>query len=142
MEKIYGIYPGYLEKEGKLETVNNLKEYELFFLLRALHDVNFRILHSGDDVDISDNVYAIGYLKQLTTKFGVEMEKPEKGKNGNLRTKSYIKWYDFWYNHFENMSEDEYDEFINACNNNEDITKYLPKTRWNEEVEEKGSNHK
>ncbi len=142
MGKIYGQYPGYLEKERKLEKVNNYNEYELFFLLRNLHSLIFKVEHDDETIDITEWKYGVGYLEQLTTKFGVEMQKPEKGKI-DLRTDSFWAWYNFWYNHFFNvLNEEEYDAFEKAYEKKQDVTAYLPKCRWNEQQVNENGIHK
>lgn len=141
MERIYGIDPGYLAKQGLLEKVNNYPEYRLFLLLRGLHSVSFYMAHEGEHIS-EDTELGIAYLEQLTTKFGVQMEEPGLGKEC-LRTESFYKWYDFWDNHFESLSSEEWNSFEKDINLGKDVTRYLPENKWNDqEVELIGGRHK
>ena len=133
MERIYGIDPGYIEKQGLIEVVNNKKEYELFQLLRSLHMTCFYMEHDGQEIN-EDTRLGIAYLENLTTKFGVKMKTPGPGIK-NLRTDDFMKWYDFWYYHFENMTQKEWKAFEKARKKGEDVSDFLPKGKWNDPEE-------
>ena len=57
------------------------------------------------------------------------------------RSKSYLAWYTFWYNHFNSMSKEEYDQFVDDKFSGKDISKYMPKGSWKDTYTEDVKKH-
>lgn len=138
-EKIYGIYSGSL----KLDLLEQCKEYEVWSYIQDCGGYIWRMNHDLADnrpwaknVDINKLIeaqYELEYLVYYTRKFGVTFDsEPKAGKHIEC-SESYNKWFQFWNNHFNNMSSKEFDAMNLAIENKEDLTKFLPKTKWNGE---------
>jgi hypothetical protein len=65
-------------------------------------------------------------VKQLS-KFGVDPESTTDRTNGE-----YWKWFRHWDSWKQNMTDDEWYVFDQRMSKKEDMTDYLPKTKWNE----------
>ena len=146
-EKIYGLYPAGLNED----QIQNAKEYQLYFFINQLGGQLFWLRHEWADgrLDVSyEEVkeekdilqYRIEYLVYQTKKFGVKFKsEPKAGEHIQKDDKSYWKWFNFWNSHFEKMPQDEFFKFQKALDKHEDVTDYLPKTKWNEDEESSGS---
>lgn len=145
-EKIYGIYAGPVLKVDKLEECD---EYEVWGTIQNLGNfifyTNHNLAHGRIDgcgnydarkdiyEDLENAQYALEYAVYFTKKFGVTFNREPKAGEHIQRSESYNKWYRFWNDHFNNMSDEDYKEFERLQRKGEDVSKYLPKARWNEE---------
>lgn len=142
-EKIYGIYSAGLNEE----KVENFQEWQFYSFIQDLGRTIFYINHYAADhaweiseeenvkmtKELNEHQYRIEYLVAKLKRFGVDVGEPTAGKHIS-KGEGYWKWYEFWENHFDSMSDEEREEFNRRCANNEDITEFLPKTSWNEGV--------
>ena len=130
--RIYGIDPGSIKD---VDAVNNLNEIDLWMTIDALGYhiwyCNHEMAHERiDRVDLTEEQYAMEYMVYQTKKFGVELRDPEEGKHIE-QSPSYMAWYQFYSNHFKNvLTDEEWNKFMLAKKNNEDITPYLPEGNW------------
>ena len=82
---------------------------------------------------LDDMRYGLDYLKYFTTRFGVEMAEPMIGKRVNDTT-SFNKWFNFYENHFNEFSQEQWDRFVQLRNARQDVTEYLPTTSWKDAI--------
>jgi hypothetical protein len=148
-QRIYGEDKGNLTPET-LEKIDQLlkedpKRAELFiyflfdecdlFCWRYNHlkPSGYEIPHTAETQKDYENVnYARFYLIGLTKNFGVTFE-PRDEMKVNM-SESFNKWYNFWKNFIQGMSEEKWQNFSKAFSNDEDISEYLPRNTWNDEV--------
>ena len=137
-EKIYGLYPAGLNPE----QIDGLEEYLIYFAINDLggyiwsinhrHSRRVDILTADELESLKKSQYQLEYLVNKTRKFGVEFSRePQKGQHVE-RSESYNKWFKFWNNHFEKMSNIDFYQFDMKLSKGEDVSEYLPKTKWNE----------
>ena len=69
--------------------------------------------------------YNLEYLVYYTRKFGVKFSKKPSATEHIERSKSYNAWFKFWHNHFESMSTDVYNQFVDDKFSGKDISKYI-----------------
>lgn len=135
--KIYGIYPGCLKD---LDAVAKLNELELFVNVECLgghiwwcnHQMNCGRI---EPIDLTEEQYALEYLVYQTTKFGVELAEPTLDKHVQ-KTPSYMAWYQFWYNHYQSLSNLDIAEYQAARQQGEDTSKFMPKGSWKDSFNE------
>ena len=138
-EPTYGIYPGIIKDPGR---INNLGEVELYFAIDHLGGYIWQCNHDMADgrmpeIDLLEEQYALEYLVYQTTKFGVELPKPEKGKH-ITPTPSYWAWFRFYDNHFKNvLTKEQWDAFLKAQDNNKDTSEFMPSGHWTDLLERK-----
>ena len=134
--KIYGIYPGCVDEE----KVKNLSEVDLFFVIDELGTAIWRCYHGMANhrmsvVDLTEDEYGLEYCIYQTTRFGVELDKPEIGKHLK-KTPSYDAWYKFYYNHFNKvLSQEEWDEFLKVRRAGGDVSRFMPSGDWRDLIE-------
>ena len=137
-EKIYGIYPGCL---SRLEEIENFSELDFYEAIDYIGGIIWRCNHDMADgrievVDLTELQYALEYLVDKTRKFGVELPEPEPGKH-LTPSKSYLAWFQFYYNHFHyTLTDEEWNKYQKAKKNKEDISKFMPKGSWKDLLEE------
>jgi len=135
--RIYGIDPGCIKD---VDAVNDMNEVDLWLTIDALGYhiwyCNHAMAHNRiKHVDLTEEQYAIEYLVNQTKKFGVELSDPEIGKHVQ-QTPSYLAWYSFYNKHFkEVLSKEQWDKFMIAKQNNEDISQYLPEGSWKDSMQ-------
>ena len=141
-KKIWGLYcPANYNPEKVLE-MTEMDVWKTIELLGAAlfwerHDKNKPWRQPGRTPDeIKDSQYALEYLVYYTRNFGVEFTREPSEEEHVENSQSFNSWYNFWKKHFENMSKQEYDEFILAKTQGKDITKYLPSKTWQEVCKE------
>jgi hypothetical protein len=104
--RIYGIYPGLLDNK---DQIDQLSEVDLYFKIDSLSKIIASTLQNAnykDRPNLIEAQYAIEYCAYQTSKFGVELAKPEIGKH-IVSTPSYEAWYHFYDNHFKRELTDE-----------------------------------
>lgn len=131
--KIWGLYPAFL----KPENIEQLDESEIW---EQIHLIGTNIYWDTEDLDkpwstktkesIEEAQYALEYLMYYTTKFGVEFTQEPSVTKHIERNISYTAWYNYWYNHFNNMTKEQYEEFVNARFCKKDTSKFMPKGSW------------
>lgn len=134
--RIYGIDPGSIKD---VDDFNSLDEIDLWMNIDALGFYLWYCNHEMSDgrmdyVDLTEEQYAMEYMVYQTKKFGVELGEPEEGKHIE-QSDSYMAWYQFYSNHFKNvLSKEDFNKFVLAKKNNEDITSYLPEGSWKDSM--------
>lgn len=131
-EKKWGLYPGVFEPE----QIDKLDEIDLWLKIDSLGNSLSTILHNEDkflDVspkDIIEAQYSLEYLIYRTKKFGVEFSREPSSKEHIERSKSYVAWYAFFKNHFDEMSPEEFRTFVDNKFVGNDVSKYIPNGNW------------
>lgn len=131
--KIWGLYPGFL----KPEEIDKLSEIEIW---EQINNLGNQIYWDGEDLgkpwstktkeDLEEAQYALEYLIYQTRRFGVEFPKEPNITEHIERTLTYTAWYSYWYDHFNKMSREKYEEFVNARFCGKDTSKYMPTGSW------------
>jgi len=131
--RIYGMDPGFLDNK---DEIDQLSEVDLYFVIDDISRIINSTINStyGNKINLIEEQYAIEYCAYQTTKFGVELDKPELGKH-ILSTPSYEAWYSFYDNHFNNkLTDAELSEYqINKKQGN-DVSNYMPKGNWKDNL--------
>lgn len=138
-EKIWGVYQTAFDPE-KIEELDEIDIWkkidnlggEIFW---AIHDFNKPWRNGESWEDITNAQYALEYLIYYTRKYGVEFSREPSVSEHVERSDSYNAWYNFWKNHFDSMSEEEYNAFVDDKFNGKDISKYMPTDTWKEHYE-------
>lgn len=132
--RIYGIDPGFLDNKDQIDT---LSEADLYFAIESLSRIIASTLHNVNNDNIPNLIekqYAIEYCAYQTKKFGVELAEPEFGKH-ILSTPSYEAWYNFYDNHFKReLTDEEYSEYQTMKKQGKDVSKYMPKGNWKDNL--------
>lgn len=133
--KQFGKYCGPLLEKDK-DSIKDWSEPKVFTTLQCLGSIVFRLQHDmadgriEEDLDLTPYQYAMEYLALQTSRFGVQIEEPKEGEHV-LTTKSYLAWYDWWYNYLDfSLSDDEWKDFKKRLENDEDVSMYRPEGDW------------
>ena len=137
-EKIWGIYNTFENPE----MIDTLEEIDLWkkidnlggMIFYAMHDYNKSWTKDVKMKDIIEAQYNLEYLVYSTRRFGVEFSQEPSANEHILRSESYNAWFRFWYNHFNNMPKEIYDQFVSDKLNGKDISKYLPSSNWQSSI--------
>ena len=140
-EKIWGLY----NTIENLEFLEKLDEIDIWKKIDNLGGVIFWTLHDankpwnqGVKVDhLIEAQYNLEYLVYFTRKFGVEFTREPSATEHVERSDSYNTWFKYWHDHFESMSQEEYNQFVDDKFNGKDISKYMPKGNWKDLLEQK-----
>lgn len=130
--RIYGIDPGSIQD---VEKVNNLSEIDLYFAIDAMGRHIWRCRHEMNhgripQIDLTEEQFALEYMVNQTTKFGVELSPPEVGKHITATT-SYNIWYQFYSNHFKNfLTNEQWNAFQQAQRDGQDTSAFMPSGNW------------
>lgn len=133
-EKIWGIYNTF----DKPEAVEILEEIDIWKKIDNLGNSIFWAMHNAGQPravkiskkDLIDAQYNLEYLVYSTRRFGVEFSKEPSETEHVQRSESYNAWFRFWYNHFESMNPEVYNQFVNDKLSGKDISKYMPSGSW------------
>ncbi len=79
--------------------------------------------------------YNLEYLVYFTRKFGVEFSKEPSESEHVERSESFNAWFGFWNNHFNSMSPETYNQFVNDRFAGKDISEYMPTGSWKDSLE-------
>ncbi len=142
-EKVYGKYPGCLDKDFIEKWCNSddiYSEIQIFLKCEninlAWHQMN-HLFPSGrnlisqtskNDKYAEELKYAKYFLIAQTEKFGVKMEKA-KNRSWIMMGSSFMKWYNYresFFDSLDNLSDEDAQLFALAYNQHEDLSKYLP----------------
>lgn len=135
--RIYGIDPGCIKD---VEMINSLSEVDLYFMIDALGERIWRCKHYMahgriPEIDLTEEQFALEYMIYQTTKFGVELPKPEIDKHINV-TPSYRAWYKFYENHFKcTFTDEQWKEFQRAQESGQDTSAFMPSGKWTDLLE-------
>lgn len=123
--------------EKRKELIENFDEVMSYFFIDSIGGFIWRANHDASHGRIEMTPELQQALNELheeqtlcvnqLTKFGVDPESAKDRANGD-----YWKWYGHWKNWVESMSDEQWNEIDRRMNNEEDITEFLPKIKWNE----------
>ena len=138
MEKIWGIYNTF----DNAESLNQLDEIDIWKKIDNLGSALFWINHDFDKpwrIDASpeqllEAQYNLEYLVYSTRRFGVEFSKAPSSTEHVERSETYNAWFEFWHDHFESMSNEEYNKFVEDRFSGKDISKYMPSGTWKDNL--------
>lgn len=134
--RIYGIDPGCCDPEA----ISNISELDLYFQIDAMSGHIWWCQHEMshgriENIDLTEEQYALEYMVYQTTKFGVELPEPQMDKHV-IATPSYNAWYKFYTNHFKHvLSNQERKAFQEAHRTGKDITPFMPTGSWKDSLE-------
>lgn len=130
--RVFGIDKGSIQD---VEKINNLSEVDLFLAIEGLGGHIWRCMHDMshgriEEIDLTEEQYALEYMVYQTTKFGVELPEPQPYKHIE-KTPSYNAWYNFYRTHFkETLSQEEWDAFAIAKKSGMDVSQFMPTGDW------------
>ena len=135
--RIYGIDPGCIKKPEEFDTMS---EVDLYLIIDAMstyilnHKLN--MAHGKiPEVDLTEHEYALEFMIYQTNRFGTELSDPQINQHINP-TPSYHSWFEFYNYHFKNvLTDEEWNAFLEARKNNEDISAFLPKGNWKDALD-------
>jgi len=133
-EKLWGIYntfddPEMLENLSEIDTwkkIDNLGG-AIFW---AMHDAGKPWSANISAQELINAQYNLESLVYSTRRFGVEFSKEPSATEHVEKSESFNAWFKFWHNHFESMSHEVYNQFIDDKSNGKDISKYMPSSNW------------
>jgi len=118
--------------------IDGFSEVLAFFYIDTIGGIIWRTNHdashgryeitSAMQTDLENMSKLQQYCVQTLTKFGIDPESAKNRPDGD-----YWKWFDHWNSWRDNMSNEEWMAFDIKMSNNEDLTDFLPKHKWNEE---------
>ena len=125
MDKVWGIYHTYSVPE--LYTDN---EFLLWEKISSLEPILRGI--EENDVFNRELDYNLDFLIYSTRKYGVEFDCEPSSTRRIEKSESFNKWFTFWENHRKTLDTCKYAEFLHKLVNNEDVSEYMPDTKWND----------
>lgn len=137
-EKLWGIYNTF----DNPEIFETLDEIDIWKKIDNLGSSIFWATHDAGkpwatNVSIKELInaeYNLEYLVYLTKRFGVEFSKEPSANAHVERSESYNAWFKFWHDHFESMSPDIYNQFVDDKFSGKDISKYMPSGSWKDSL--------
>jgi len=139
-EKVWGVY-NTLENPETLETLDEFDIWKMIdnlggFIYWAIHDATKPwATVSLTSKELIEAQYNLEYLVYFTRKFGVEFSKEPSATEHVEKSETYNVWFSFWHNHFNSMSTEVYDRFVDDKFNGKDISKYMPNGSWKDILE-------
>ena len=139
-ERIWGIYNTF----DNPEAFKTLGEIDIWKKIDNLGGSIFWAIHDADKPwtantplkDLIDAQYNLEYLVYSTRRFGVEFSKEPSTYEHVERSESYNVWFRFWHNHFESMTPEIYNQFVDDKLRGKDISKYMPSGSWKDLLEQ------
>ena len=135
--RIYGIYPGCIKKPEAFDTMS---EVDLYILINAMSEhlwkCKLNMAHGKiPEADLTEEEYALEFMIYKTKRFGTELPDPQINKHV-IPNSSYHSWFEFYNYHFKNvLTDEEWNAFLEARKNNEDISAFLPKGNWKDALD-------
>ena len=128
------------------ENIKDIQEFELFLCIHDIGGMIWRHRHEffHGRLLISEENYenTLEYLNKvqevnisILPNFSVDPKSVEDRKNGE-----YWKWYTFWKEWMDSFSDEKWAKFGKAMKKKENLTKFLPKEKWNKELKIKEKN--
>jgi len=138
-EKIWGLYNTFdnpeifetLEEIDIWKTIDNLGG-AIFW---ARHDAGKPWAANPSAKELNDAQYNLEYIVYSTRRFGVEFSREPSADEHVERSESYNAWFTFWHDHFNSMSPEVYNQFVEDKSNGKDISKYMPLGNWKDSLE-------
>lgn len=139
-EKIWWIYNTLDNPESfeKLEEIDIWKKIDSLggAIFWARHDADKPWAANVSTKDLIDAQYNLEYLVYSTRRFGVEFNKEPSDTEHVERSESYNAWFRFWHDHFESMTTEVYNQFVDDKFSGKDISKYMPSGNWKDSLVE------
>lgn len=138
-EKIWGLYNTFDNPEI-IETLDEIDIWKKIdnlggLIFWSLHDQGKPWANNMSTKDLVEAQYNLEYLVYSTKRFGVEFSKEPSATEHVERSESYNAWFRFWHNHFESMSPEVYNQFVDDKFSGKDISKYMPSGNWKDYLE-------
>ena len=137
--RIYGQDTGSLSPEA-VELCNNGDEAQLYHLINWLGGIKWRTNHDAADgrlkmtPELQNELYEIQYSQEYavlkTTRFGTTIPAPDKEGEHVPRAEPYDRWFRWWKDYFESMSDEEFREYDKATSAKEDVSRFRPAGDW------------
>ena len=139
-EKLWGVYNTFDNPE-MVETLDEIDIWKKIDNLSgsifwAIHDTGKPWATNVSTKDLIDAQYNLEYLVYSTKRFGVEFSKEPSSTEHVERSESYNAWFKFWHDHFESMSPEVYNQFVDDKFSGKDISKYMPSGSWKDLLEQ------
>ena len=125
-----------MEQQQK-EQIDKASEEILYFIINDLGGLIWRINHDVSDgrideypnmlEDLKNMRETQNYCVSLLTKFGVDPKSVNDRENG-----SYWKWFHFWDNWKNNLTNEQWEQLDNKISKEEDYSEFLPTNKWND----------
>lgn len=140
MEKVWGVY-NTIENPELLDT---LDEIDIWKKISCLGGAIFWAIHDETkpwatvkltSEELIEAQYNLEYLVYFTRKFGVEFSREPSATEHVERSETYNAWFCFWQNHFDSMSTEVYNQFVDDKLKGKDISKYMPNGSWKDSLE-------
>ncbi len=138
-EKLWGVYNTFDNPE-MFETLDEIDIWKKIdnlggSIFWAIHDSGKPWATNVSTKDLINAQYNLEYLVYSTRRFGVEFSKEPSATERVERSKSYNVWFRFWHDHFESMSPEVYNQFVDDKFSGKDISKYMPSGSWKDSLE-------
>ncbi|MCR5223668.1 MAG: hypothetical protein K6C11_00750 [Bacilli bacterium] len=139
-EKVWGLY----NTIDNPEALEELEEIDIWKKINNLGGAIFWTQHDAGKPwapvvsmdQLIEAQYNLEYLVYSTRRFGVEFSREPSATEHVERSESYNAWFRFWNDHFESMSPEVYDQFVDDKCAGKDISKYMPTGSWKDSLEE------
>ena len=137
-EKLWGVY-NTLDNPEMFETLDEIDIWKKIdnlggSIFWAMHDAGKPWATNVSTEDLINAQYNLEYLVYSTRRFGVEFSKEPSATEHVERSESYNAWFRFWHDHFESMSPEVYNQFVNDKFSGKDISKYMPSGSWKDSL--------
>lgn len=138
-EKLWGIYNTF-DKPELIETLDEIDVWKKIdnlggSIFWALHDSGKPWAPRVSAQDLLNAQYNLEFLVYSTRRFGVEFNNEPSANEHIDRSESYNAWFNFWHNHFNSMSREDFEQFIEDKFSGKDISKYMPSGSWKDLLE-------
>ena len=139
-EKVWGLYTTF----DNPESIEKIDEIDIWKKIDNLGGAIFWAQHDAGKPwapvvsmdQLIEAQYNLEYLVYSTRRFGVEFSREPSATEHVERSESYNAWFRFWNDHFESMSPEVYDQFVDDKCAGKDISKYMPTGSWKDSLEE------
>lgn len=138
-EKLWGVYNTFHNPE-KFETLDEIDIWKKIdnlggYIFWATRDAGKPWATNVSAKDLTNAQYNLEYFVYSTRRFGVEFSKAPSATEHVERSESYNAWFKFWHDHFESMSPEDYNQFVDDKFSGKDISKYMPSGSWKDLLE-------
>jgi len=138
-EKLWGVY-NTLDNPEIFETLDEIDIWKKIdnlggSIFWAMHDAGKPWATNVSAKDLINAQYNLEYLVYSTRRFGVEFSKEPSATEHVERSESYNAWFRFWHDHFQSMSPEIYNQFVDDKFSGKDISKYMPSGSWKDSLE-------
>ncbi len=138
-EKKWGLYNTF-NNPAVLDTLDEIDIWKKIdnlggSIFWAQHDARKPWAANVSMADLIQAQYNLEYLVYYTRRFGVEFSREPSETEHVERSESYNAWFRFWHDHFESMTPEVYNQFVDDKFSGKDISKYMPSGSWKDSLE-------